>query len=164
LSVARAYDRLHRAGCEVSIPKGFEVDSLGPQLALVQQISPAADSRLPRGSVVRLAVGCPCGAASPGVPVGTLPQYTIPGFAGWSIPLVRRWIADKTLYLDEHIGPLRAANAGSLYRNYTITKQNPRPGTTLSLGFGTRAASGASGTFTATPLSVWARQPRSAHG
>jgi hypothetical protein len=88
---------------------------------------------------------------------------------GWSSkgaahPLARRWIADKTLYLNEHVGPLLAGNAGSLYQIYTITKRYPRRGTTLSLGVGSRDASGTSGTFKTTPLSVWARQPRSAHG
>jgi beta-lactam-binding protein with PASTA domain len=143
MSVVHAYERLHRAGFEVSILEGFEVDSLGPQLALVQQLSPAAGSRLPRGSVVRLDVGCSCAAASPSVPARTLPRYTVPDFAGQSVSLVRRWIANKTLYLNEHVGPLRAGDAGSLYRNYTITKQYPRPGTTLSLGV--RDVSGTSG-------------------
>lgn len=163
-SVARAYQRLHRAGFEVSIPKGFDFDSLGPQLALVQQISPAVGSRLPRGSIVSLHVGCRCSLGSPAVPVGTLPQYTVPDFAGKSIAAVRRWIAHKTLYLNEHLGPLRAGNAASLYRNYRITNQYPRPGTTLSLGVTTDDASGTPGTFTATPLSVRAYPPRSAHG
>jgi hypothetical protein len=128
-------------------------------VALVQHVSAAAGSRRPRGSVVTLRVGCRCPIGSPAVPKGTLPRYTIPTFAGDTIAAARRWIVDKTLFLTEHIGELRAGDANSLYKNYRITKQDPHAGTALSLGVMVHDLAGTPG-FKPTPLIVWAHQTR----
>lgn len=156
--VVRAYRRLHRAGFKVSIPKGFELDTLTASVAVVQHMYPSAGRRLRDGSFVRLRVGCECAIGSPAVPVGTLPRYSVPDFDGRTIGAVRRWIARKALFVTEHIGPLRAGNADSLYENYRIARQHPRPGTALSLGIVVHDVPGTPG-FRSTPLVVWAHQP-----
>jgi hypothetical protein len=159
LSAVSAYRRLHHAGLRVSIPHRFLIDQLASPLALVQQVTPRAGSRLTRGSIVTIHVGCTsCVLGSPGVPVGALPHYTIPSLVGKRVSAARRWIAHKTLYLTEHVGPLKAGNASSLFANYLITAQRPRPGRRLTLGIGTRNSSGGSGSFAPTPLTVWATQ------
>jgi hypothetical protein len=104
-------------------------------------------------------VGCTgCGLASPAVPVGTLPRYTVPDFVGKRIAAASRWVAHKTLYFTERIGPLEAGDAGSLFANYRITAQYPPPGTRIALGIGTHNADRTSGTFTPTPLTISADQ------
>jgi hypothetical protein len=157
--VVHAYQRLHRAGFKVSIPRGFELNTLTAPVAVVQDMYPSAGRRLRDGSAVSLRVGCECPIGSPAVPVGTLPRYLIPDFTGKTIAKVRRWIARKSLFLTEHIGSLRAGDADSLYENYRIARQRPQPGTALSLGVVVHDVPGSPG-FRPTPLVVWAHQPR----
>jgi hypothetical protein len=158
LSAVSAYRRLHRAGLRVSIPHGFVLDSLTSPLAMVQHVAPATGTRVAPGSTVTIRIGCRCGVGSPGVPVGRLPRYDVPNFVGERIAAASRWIAHKTLYITEHIGPLEAGDARSLSANYRITTQHPRPGTMITLGTGTHDANRTSGTFTPTPLTIWATQ------
>jgi hypothetical protein len=154
--IADAYRRLHAAGFRVSIPEGFELDSLASPVAEVLEISPHPNARRPRGSIVTVHAGCECMLGSPAVPVGRLPRYRIPDFAHNPVGAAQRWIDRKTLYLTEHIGPLDAGDASSLYGNYRIHRQQPRPGRLLSLGIGTYNVARTSGTFM--PLTVWADQ------
>ncbi len=99
-----------------------------------------------------------CALASPAVPVGPLPRYTVPDFVGKPIAAASRWVAQKTLYFTERLGPLKAGDAPTLFANYRITAQHPAPGTRIVLGIGTHNAAGTSGTFTPTPLTITADQ------
>lgn len=157
-----AYLRLRHAGLRVSIPRGFVLDTLASPLALVESMTPHSGRSVLRGSVVTLNVGCGCSLGSPGVPVGTLPRYTVPDFLGKPIRAANRWMAGKILYLTEHVGPLRAGSAANLYGNYRITAQQPSAGTLLSLGLRRMDPNGYSGGFLPTPLVIWVQRHRRA--
>jgi hypothetical protein len=159
LSAVSAYARLHGAGLRVSIPQGLVLEELGNPAGFVERVTPRAGTRLARGSIVTFRFGCPgCGLASPAVPTGTLPRYTVPNFIGQSIAAASRWVAHKTLYFTERLGRLKAGDAPILFENYRITAQHPAPGTRIALGTGTHNAAGTSGTFTPTPLTITADQ------
>jgi hypothetical protein len=153
------YARLHRDRLRVAITRGFVLNTLSSPLADIEQVSPSAGQSVQAGSTVSLTVGCTgCAAGSPGVP-RRLPSYRVPNFVGKRVSALSRWIEQKTLYVTEHFGPLRAADAAQLYGNYRIVRQHPAPGTMLRLGVGDRT-SATSGTFVPTPLSVWLTQNR----
>lgn len=140
----------------VSIPRGFEVDSLAGGGEILQT-SPAAGQRAAVGSTVSLRIGCRfCALGSPGVPTH-IPSYNVPSFIGKPLSAVLRWIDPKTLYLTEHFGPLKAAIASQLSGSYYVARQHPAPGTTLRLGIGHKT-SPTSGNFLPTPLTVWLAQ------
>ena len=73
-------------------------------------------------------------AASPGVPVGTLPSYRVPDFIGKPRTAAIDWIQHRNLYWAATIPPLHAGDAASLFANYTTTAQRPRPGAEMKLG------------------------------
>jgi hypothetical protein len=127
----------------VSIPGGFVVNSLASPIALVEHMSPAIGRRVSPGAVVRLEVARPaCAIGSPGVPVGTLPRYTVPSSVGDQVCAAQHWVAHKTLYFTEHVGPLGAGSAKRL----DATDRLARASRKLTRGPGSRSRSlGAAG-------------------
>lgn len=158
MSAARGYSLLHRDGLKVTIPHGFDVDSLTGGGEILSSV-PAPGRQVRSGSTVSLTVGCrSCALGSPAVP-GDLPAYRVPSFVGRSVATVLRWVTHKTLYLDEHFGPIHAGAAAQLADNYHVVRQHPAPGATLRLGVGHPTGPN-SGTFLPTPLAVWLKQNR----
>jgi len=102
---------------------------------IVAGSSPGAGTAVRRGSVISLLarIGL-CPSASPAVPVGTLPSYRVPDFIGKRLTAAIAWIQYRNLYWAGTIPPLRAGDASSLFANYTITAQRPRPRGRMQLG------------------------------
>jgi PASTA domain len=159
MSVARGYALLRREGLKVTIPRGFEVDSLAAGDGEILSSVPGTGRRVRGGSTVSLKIGCrPCAWGSPAVP-SHIPAYRVPNFVGGPVSAVLRWITPKTLYLTEHFGPIYAGAAAQLAGNYHLARQHPAPGATLRLGIGHRTGPN-SGGFLPTPLTVWLERNR----
>lgn len=142
-----AYRNLHRAGLRVSIPARINLPVSDALFAL--RIAPGSGSRVRRGSVVALRLGCPhCGGASIGHPV-TQPRYRVPEFRGGRVSAAYDWVRGKALVFGVHLGALRAGRARGLFANYRVTRQEPAPGTMLR--FATAAG-------WITPLTIWGKQ------
>lgn len=130
-----AYLKLHDAGLSVTFTRPFSLDWSYECVPLVAGSVPGADAAVTRGSAVSLLLRIPpCGVASPGVPVGKLPSYRAPDFIGKPLTAAIAWIQHRNLYWAATIPPLHAGNAASLFANYTITRQRPRPGGAMKLG------------------------------
>jgi hypothetical protein len=155
LSAGQAYSMLHGLGLKVSLPRldlQFVVDPPDHVVAA----TPSAGQRVDVGDVVSLALGCSgCVAGSPSVPVH-MPRYRVPAFIGRTVERPHRWVVHKELFYAFHLGRLVAGNASTLFGNYRVTRQSPRPGRELALGRGTRCCHGTGGTFRPTPLAMWA--------
>jgi hypothetical protein len=153
-----AYARLYRAGLRVTFHYSY---SLGGSwelcLPMVGRQFPRVGQRVAVHTVVTLqrrAAGC--GAGSPAVPVGLLPSAKVPDFSGRSLSAATNWAYSRNLDWDaDPLPPLRASAASSLFRNYTVVRQMPRPGRRLTLGIRTRT--GSEGSFQPTPLQLRVR-------
>ncbi len=131
----RAYLKLHAVGLSVTFTRPFSLDWSYECVPLVVGSVPRAGAAVRRGSAVSLLLRIPgCSVASPGVPVGRLPSYRVPDFIGKPLTAAIAWIQHRNLYWAATIPPLRAGNAASLFANYTITRQRPRPGGAMKLG------------------------------
>ncbi len=96
---------------------------------------PGAGTDVRHGSIVSLVARMSfCAAASPAVPLGMLSIYRLQDFTGKPLTAAIAWIQHRNLYWAATIPPLRAGNASSLFANYTITAQRPRPGGRMQLG------------------------------
>ena len=155
LPVSTAYRLLHQHGLRVSVPAAdLRVVAEPPDHVIAT--SPAADECVGVGSVVSLTLGCPgCAVGSPGVPIH-LRHYRVPAFVNRSLLTAYRWVRRRQLFYEFHLGRLTAGNAPSFFANFRITRQKPGPGEQLALGRGSRCCGGAGGSFTPTPLIIWA--------
>jgi hypothetical protein len=130
-----AYLKLHAGGLSVTFTRPFSVDWSYECAPVVVGSVPRAGIDVRRGSTVSLLVRIPfCAAASPGLPVGTLPSYRVPDFIGKPLTAAIAWIQHRNLYWAATIPSLRTGDAASLFANYTITAQRPRPGGAMQLG------------------------------
>jgi hypothetical protein len=131
-----AYRKLHTAGLRVTFNSSFSLNWSYECMPIIAGSVPSAGTHVRRGSVVSLiAPRSPiCPAASPAVPVGTLPSYRVPDFIGKPLTTAIAWIQHRNLYWAATIPPLQAGDATSLFANYTITRQRPRPGGAMKLG------------------------------
>ena len=130
-----AYRKLHAAGLSVTFTLPFSLDWSGECVPLVTGSVPRAGADVRRGSAVSLLMRIPgCGVASPGVPVGRLPSHRVPDFIGKPLTAAIAWIQHRNLYWAATIPPLHAGDAATLFANYTITRQRPRPGGAMKLG------------------------------
>ncbi|MGH3631078.1 MAG: hypothetical protein ACRDRL_27000 [Sciscionella sp.] len=130
-----AYADLHRAGLTVSFKGSFTIDWSGECIPLATGSNPRANSIVPSGSVVLLSTAVPpCPLASPAVPVPPPAPARVPTFSGKQLTAAIRWVEQHHLTWAATIPPLQDGNAASLYANYTITNQKPRPGAMLALG------------------------------
>jgi beta-lactam-binding protein with PASTA domain len=144
-----AYLKLHAAGLSVAFTLPFSLDWSYECVPLVVGSVPRAGADVRRGSAVSLRVRIPgCGAASPAVPVGRLPSYRVPDFVGKPLTAAIAWIQHRNLYWAARIPPLRAGDAATLFANYTVTAQRPRPGSRMQLGIKGQDS------FRPTPLSL----------
>lgn len=157
IDLRQAYDRLHRAGLRVAFHRAFAFTPVTLCLPVVAAQRPAAHSRVPRATVVRLRLRRPlCPAGSPAVPT-RMPSAVVPDFIGRPAQAAYTWTNRHRLSFQTNtLAGLEAGAARHLLGNYTITRQQPAAGTTLKLGTGTShpTPTGMTGIFRPTPLRV----------
>jgi hypothetical protein len=123
------------AGLGVTFARSFSLDWSFECVPIIAASRPTASSTVRRGSAISLSWSTPfCPIASPAVPIGTLPTYTVPNFIGKPLTAAIAWIQHRNLSWAATIPPLRDGVASSLFANYTVTSQLPRPGKTMQLG------------------------------
>jgi hypothetical protein len=156
MDINHAYASLHHAGLRVSYLRSFSEDSSACWPIIVRE-KPAAGSRVTPGSTVRLTARPPsCGIGRPAVPVGQLPSFKVPNFAGRPLSDAVHWADAHNLYWEaESLPRLVGGDAATLLNNYSVIKETPRAGSRLQLGIGTRQ--GNEGTFLPTPLTLRCR-------
>lgn len=154
LDLLTAYEKLHRAGVRVSFKRSFSIDWSGACIPLVTGSQPRANSTVRSGSTVVLSTAMPgCPVASPAVPVPRPKPSRVPSFSGKPLTAAIDWVKRHHFTWAATIPPLQDGGAASLYRNYTITAQNPHQGAILALGI-------AHGTgWQPTPLRLAVRAP-----
>jgi hypothetical protein len=154
--LASAYARLHRTGLRVSFSGSFSTDNMC--LPLVTSSRPSSGQHVAAGTTITLHFRpAPCGAASPGVPTGPIPSARVPNFLGQRLTAAIKWVDQHGLdWRTGRLGGLFAADAPTLLANYRVVRQDPKPGSTLKLGVGSRH--GNSGTFRPTPLFLSCRR------
>ena len=97
--------------------------------------APRPGKRVSSGSTVLVATKFPpCGVASPAVPVPLPKPSRVPSFVGMPLSAAIGWVEERHLSWAATIPPLKAGDAPTLYANYVITNQKPRPGASLSVG------------------------------
>jgi len=149
------YIDLHRLGLRVTIPHGFAYGPNGPSDPAGSD--PPAGTRVPAGSTVRLVGrGAPI-VSNPVIMPGPLPSAIVPQIAGRRASVALTWVERHKLEFAAHLGPLQAGDAPTLFANYRITRQDPRPGKRLALGTDRILTKRTAG-ISLTPLTVWARQ------
>ncbi|MGZ6807511.1 MAG: hypothetical protein ACXVGG_12925 [Mycobacteriaceae bacterium] len=102
VGVVGAYARLRAAGLRVSIPRGLRFDSLRPPV--VARSVPAAGKRVARDSVVRLFLSCCARARNLQAPIGRLPGFVVPKFAGGTVSAASGWAAKHKLNFKASLG------------------------------------------------------------
>jgi hypothetical protein len=126
-----AYLRLHAAGLLVTFNPSFALDWSYECLPVVVASIPRAGTQLTRGSVVSLRSRIPgCAYASPFTVAGIRPRR-VPDFIDKRLTAAIHWTRRHHLFWAATIPRLRAGAASSLFANYTITAQRPRPGSTI---------------------------------
>ena len=150
--VSAAYRQLHRAGFRVTIRHPFALSSLSHGYVYfpvtVVRTEPAPGRLVREGSVVTVFLRCECRPGHTLEPRHK-PAYEVPAFTGGFLGAAYRWARPKVLVFEARLGSLHAGDARTLFANYQIDQQSPRPGTSLRY-------SNRDGGWT--PLRVWAHQ------
>ena len=151
--ILTAYDRLHRAGLAVAIPRRSSLSSLCLPRAGAQ--TPRAGARVARGTAVTVSplacrLGSPAGDGQPAV---------VPDFRGHLASRATSWAATHALYWEvDRAPPLRPSRRARLLDNYVVIRQSPAAGS--SLGRGVDCSTGESACFRVTPLRISVRTAR----
>jgi hypothetical protein len=152
-SFREAYAELHRDGLNVTFTHAFSLDWSGECLPRVTSTAPARGRSVPRNRIITLTgTSSMCGAASPGQPTPLPGPYRVPSFLGKPLPAAIKWVKAHQLSWAATIPALHKGRAASLYANYVITAQSPRPGDNLTVGVTT-----SSGGWLPTPLKLKVR-------
>jgi hypothetical protein len=134
-SLPGAYAELHRDGFRVSFIRAFSLDWSGECVPVVTSSAPGSGRRVPRAVTIVLSTRrLLCGAASPAVPVPLPGPYRVPSFSGKPLSVAIGWVKARHLLWSATIPALRDGDAATLYANYVITSQKPKPGTKLTVG------------------------------
>jgi hypothetical protein len=152
LEISTAYARLHRAGLRVTITQGFENSLVHGNVLVpkqVQSMTPASGQLVKAGSIVTLILRCQCRRGT--IRGKRRPAYRVPDFRRRRASVAYNWVRSKIVFLIAHLGPLQAGDAPTLFANYRINRQSPKPGTILRVS----TPDGRT-----TPLTIWATQGR----
>jgi len=121
LSVTRAYDAVHEAGFAVQIHEPVELNSY------VSDQSRAAGSAGRPGTSVVLSLAAGIHGLLPPGPTG--PTRPVPRLVGQPLPEAIETLETLGLLWGARLPPLPATMRPSLFENYRVAKQNPKPGT-----------------------------------
>ena len=121
----RAYALARSKGLRIAIPKAF--DAASNVAAFVLEQSPKPGSRVRRGSVVTFKMGIG-GLGSFGSTNPTR-QGTVPAVVGLRVPEATRQIRAQFLHWRIRYSPLPPTRKARFHDNYTVTAQDPAPGT-----------------------------------
>ena len=77
-------------------------------------------------------------------PVGRVPGFVVPKFAGGTVSAASGWAAKNKLDFKASLGPLNAGAEGGLWANYRVSGQRPAAGVRIVVGKRPRAANGSS--------------------
>ncbi len=150
--VIGVYNRLHRLGLRVSIPKAIVFNSMSPPQ--VVGTLPGAGRRVRAGSVVTLVLVHRAATSIAGK--GRLPSYRVPPLVGGGVDSAYGWVRHKRLVFWAWLAPLTGGNAPGFLANWYVSAQRPAPTSRLALGRRRKGPRGKQAHLRLTPLSVWA--------
>jgi hypothetical protein len=146
--VTGAYDLLRATGLRVAIRNAYSIESLCVPIAHDQL--PPSGKRVAAGSVVTFSADG-CERASPTVPLH-MRATIVPDFLGRRASDVTAWADRARIFWDARDLPALAPSAErQLLDNYTVVRQRPAPGTSLTAGVGSVRS------FRLTPITVRAK-------